>query len=97
MNLTTGASIPELLALDNIRTQLIRLEDTIIFCASVPQSELTTALIERAQFARNKRIYEAGAFEAEMGSKKPLLEWFIRETESFHGAPPALPFLLQPN
>lgn len=34
MNLTTGATIPELLALDNIRTQLIRLEDTIIFCAS---------------------------------------------------------------
>lgn len=34
MNLTTGASISQLLALDNIRTQLIRLEDTIIFCAS---------------------------------------------------------------
>ncbi|BEI83724.1 hypothetical protein CcaverHIS002_0403280 [Cutaneotrichosporon cavernicola] len=73
MNLTTGASVPELLALDNIRTQLIRLEDTIIF-----------SLIERAQFARNKRIYEAGAFEAEMGSQEPLLNWFIRETESFH-------------
>ncbi|GMK58936.1 hypothetical protein CspeluHIS016_0603780 [Cutaneotrichosporon spelunceum] len=73
MNLTTGASVPELLALDNIRNQLIRLEDTIIF-----------SLIERAQFARNKRIYEAGAFETEMGSKGRLLDWFIQETECFH-------------
>lgn len=44
-----------------------------------------SALIERAQFARNKRIYEPGAFKAEMGSEGSLLEWFIRETESFHG------------
>lgn len=42
-------------------------------------------MIERAQFARNKRIYEPGAFKAEMGSEGSLLEWFIRETESFHG------------
>lgn len=32
MNLTTGASVAQLLSLDNIRSQLIRLEDTIIFC-----------------------------------------------------------------
>lgn len=44
-----------------------------------------SALIERAQFARNKRIYEPGAFKAELGSEGALLEWFIRETESFHG------------
>lgn len=31
MNLTTGASADEILSLDNIRSQLIRLEDTIIF------------------------------------------------------------------
>ncbi|KAH7099558.1 chorismate mutase [Auriculariales sp. MPI-PUGE-AT-0066] len=42
---------------------LIRLEDTIIF-----------ALIERAQFAHNPRIYQPGAW----------LDWFIKETESFH-------------
>lgn len=32
MNLTTGASADQILSLDNIRSQLIRLEDTIIFC-----------------------------------------------------------------
>lgn len=33
MNFTSGAGPTELLSLDNIREQLIRLEDTIIFCA----------------------------------------------------------------
>jgi len=32
MNFTTGATALEILSLDNIRNQLIRLEDTIIFC-----------------------------------------------------------------
>jgi hypothetical protein len=32
MNFTTGAAVSELLSLDHIRSQLIRLEDTIIFC-----------------------------------------------------------------
>lgn len=32
MNFTTGANTSELLSLDRIRSQLIRLEDTIIFC-----------------------------------------------------------------
>jgi len=32
MNFTTGATSREILSLDNIRNQLIRLEDTIIFC-----------------------------------------------------------------
>lgn len=34
MNLTTGATVRQILSLDNIRNQLIRLEDTIIFCMS---------------------------------------------------------------
>ena len=34
MNFTSGAGTKELLSLDNIREQLIRLEDTIIFRAS---------------------------------------------------------------
>lgn len=34
MNFTTGATASEILSLDNIRNQLIRLEDTIIFCES---------------------------------------------------------------
>jgi len=42
-------------------------------------------LIERAQFALNKRIYEAGAFKADMGFEGSWLEWFLFETESFHG------------
>lgn len=32
MNFTSGAEVSELLSLDTIRSQLIRLEDTIIFC-----------------------------------------------------------------
>lgn len=38
------------LALDNVRSSLIRQEDSIIF-----------ALIERAQFARNAAVYDASA------------------------------------
>ena len=41
MNFTTGSS------LDKIRSELIRLEDSIIF-----------ALIERAQFALNSPVYQ---------------------------------------
>lgn len=36
MNFTSGADVSELLSLDRIRNQLIRLEDTIIFCARGP-------------------------------------------------------------
>ncbi|KAK8850618.1 chorismate mutase [Kwoniella newhampshirensis] len=73
MNFTSGADVPELLSLENIRGQLIRLEDTIIFL-----------LIERAQFAFNHKIYEAGAFKDEIGFDGSWLEWFLFETESFH-------------
>ncbi|WWD20797.1 chorismate mutase [Kwoniella shandongensis] len=73
MNFTSGADVPELLSLENIRGQLIRLEDTIIFL-----------LIERAQFAFNHKIYEAGAFKDEIGFEGSWLEWFLFETESFH-------------
>lgn len=38
MNLTTGASADQILSLDNIRSQLIRLEDTIIFCECAERS-----------------------------------------------------------
>ena len=68
------------LSLDRIRSTLIRLEDTIIF-----------ALIERAQFAHNPRIYARGETGVpELREKASFdgswLEWFLRETESFHGA-----------
>ena len=74
--------IPDLsdrLTLDNIRTALIRQEDTIIF-----------SLIERSQFKRNTEIYEAGAvsvpcFDSKTGEMKSLLEFTLREIEQLHG------------
>ena len=65
------------LNLDRIRGILTRLEDTIIF-----------ALIERAQFALNRRLYEPGAFNEllSIGFSGSWLEWFLKETETFHGA-----------
>lgn len=65
------------LSLDRIRSILNRLEETIIF-----------DLIERAQFAHNPKIYRKGEFEElqKIGFKGSWLEWFLKETESFHGA-----------
>ncbi len=97
------------LSLTNIRSVLIRLEETIIF-----------GLIERAQFAHNPRIYIRGAFpelrkevpsvirssssSSSSSTTKPTdsegadvatggfdgswLEWFLHETECFHGTHP---------
>ncbi|KAI0947227.1 hypothetical protein AcV7_009702 [Taiwanofungus camphoratus] len=63
------------LSLDRIRSILTRLEDTIIF-----------GLIERAQFAHNPKMYRRGGFTElnESGFQGSWLEWFLRETESFH-------------
>ncbi|KAI0036457.1 chorismate mutase [Vararia minispora EC-137] len=63
------------LDLDHIRSVLTRLEDTIIF-----------GLIERAQFAHNHRIYLRGGFPelVNLGFTGSWLEWFLKETESFH-------------
>ncbi|KAJ3830783.1 chorismate mutase [Lentinula raphanica] len=70
-NLTVG----DPLSLEHIRSVLIRLEDTIIF-----------GLIERAQFAHNPRIYQRGAFQElkNIGFEGSWLEWFLKETETFH-------------
>ena len=64
------------LSLDRIRAILVRLEDTIIF-----------SLIERAQFAHNPKIYLRGTFKEldELGVEGSWLEWFLKETEIFHG------------
>ena len=64
------------LSLDHIRSVLTRLEDTIIF-----------GLIERAQFAHNPRMYEAGGVKelGEIGFEGSWLDWFLKETEAFHG------------
>lgn len=72
MNLTSGE---DPLNLDRIRAVLTRLEDTIIF-----------GLIERAQYAHNPQIYQRGAFKelSDLGFKGSWLEWFLKETETFH-------------
>ena len=64
------------LSLDRIRSVLTRLEDTIIF-----------GLIERAQFAHNPKIYQKGGFEElrKLDFKGSWLDWFLAETETFHG------------
>ncbi|KAL6050639.1 chorismate mutase aro7 [Balamuthia mandrillaris] len=61
----------EPLKLEDLRSQLIRQEETIIF-----------ALIERAQFHRNPIIYEEGGLEttSTLGGKS-FLEFFLCETE----------------
>jgi hypothetical protein len=45
------------------------------------------ALIERSQFAHNPRIYEKDAFQAltDIGFRGSWLQWFLKETETFHG------------
>ena len=76
------------LSLDRIRSILTRLEDTIIF-----------SLIERAQFAHNPRIYDRGVFKEleALGFKGSWLEWFLKETETFHGAQYIFPHYLKSN
>lgn len=46
------------------------------------------ALIERAQFAHNQKIYEKGGVKElaqNAGYDGSWLEWFLKETESMHG------------
>ena len=64
------------LSLDRIRSVLVRLEDTIIF-----------SLIERAQFTHSPRMYQKGAFKelTDIGFTGTWLDWFLKETEIFHG------------
>lgn len=44
-------------------------------------------LIERAQFALNPKMYERGGFKElrDQGFEGTWLEWFLKETETFHG------------
>ncbi|KAH8681529.1 chorismate mutase [Xylariales sp. PMI_506] len=59
------------LDLGNIRFQLIRLEDTIIF-----------HLIERVQFPLNKTIYVPGGVDFGEGSSKlSFVDWYLQEQE----------------
>ncbi|WAQ90785.1 hypothetical protein PtA15_13A184 [Puccinia triticina] len=80
----------DLLDLDAIRRILMRLEDTITFL-----------MIERAQFAHNRAIYESsGAFTGLQteSNERSFLGWMLRETERTHAkvrryeAPDEYPF-----
>uniref|UniRef100_A0A0G4FZ06 chorismate mutase n=1 Tax=Chromera velia CCMP2878 TaxID=1169474 RepID=A0A0G4FZ06_9ALVE len=59
------------LDLSHIRNDLIRLEETIIF-----------ALIERAQFGLNLKVYEPGALTDRFPC--PMLDYFLLESEKVH-------------
>lgn len=88
------------LSLGRIRSNLIRLEDTIIFCEYKSGNRMflvlirLPALIERAQFALNPRIYQQNCFDElkAMNWNGSWLEWFLKETETFHGECAALSF-----
>mgnify|MGYP001268816311 CR=1 FL=1 len=60
------------LDLENIRSALIRQEETIIF-----------ALVERAQFAVNTRIYTPGAMQIP-GFHGAFVDYLLRGTEALH-------------
>lgn len=62
----------EQLLLENARSVLIRLEETIIF-----------AFIERAQFKENRTIYLAGMFGAELHGDS-LVGYMLKQTERLH-------------
>ena len=62
----------EQLLLENIRGVLMRLEETIVF-----------AVIERAQFRQNHKIYEPAAFGAFLNGEC-LAGYLLREMESVH-------------
>ncbi|KAI7862979.1 chorismate mutase [Spinellus fusiger] len=59
--------------LDKLRSTLVRIEDTIIF-----------ALIERAQFSLNSRIYTSGALEfTGTAGQRSFLEYFFPDEYAF--------------
>ncbi|KAI8472908.1 MAG: chorismate mutase [Monoraphidium minutum] len=78
-SLPANEDMSSTLSLANIRSSLIRQEDTIIF-----------QLIERAQFARNNPVYVAEGVPVPgydvSGRRYSLLEYVLRETEQLHGS-----------
>ncbi|KAF2143871.1 uncharacterized protein K452DRAFT_247352 [Aplosporella prunicola CBS 121167] len=76
----------QVLDLANIRSTLIRIEDTI-----------TIYLIERVQYPLNRSVYEPGAIQVP-GSPLSFFEWLLFEQESLHSrlrryqAPDEYPF-----
>ncbi|GFR42166.1 hypothetical protein Agub_g3018, partial [Astrephomene gubernaculifera] len=76
---TNARDMSSALSLANIRSSLIRQEDTIIF-----------SFIERAQFCRNLPVYTPDAIPVpgfdRSGRRYSLLEYVLRETERLHGS-----------
>ena len=66
------AAMKNQLSLDNIRSALIRLEETIIF-----------GMIERAQFCRNSIIYEKNGVGEQLGGES-LMGFLLQECERSH-------------
>lgn len=60
------------------------LASAIPACSLVMFVQLTTVLIERAQFALNKKIYDPQGFKDQIDFEGSWLDWFLFETESFH-------------
>ena len=54
---------------------------------SIHPSQLLAALIERAQYAHNPKLYVKGGVPelSKEGFEGSWLEWFLKETESMHG------------
>ncbi|OAX77504.1 chorismate mutase [Emergomyces africanus] len=73
------------LDIENIRFQLIRLEDTITFL-----------LIERVQFPLNKAIYVPGGVKIP-NSTLSLMDYLLREQEHLQSRPILYPKILHPN
>ena len=63
----------EVLSLDSIRASLIRQEETIIF-----------ALIERAQFRQNLKVYQPGALLGQGNEDESFLQYMMTGTEALH-------------
>ena len=72
---THDVSNLDVYSLDSVRSTLIRQEETIIF-----------ALIERAQYRRNKKIYDSRNTNLTNSNDDPIsfLEWMFIETEKLH-------------
>ena len=72
---THDVSNLDVYSLDSVRSTLIRQEETIIF-----------ALIERAQYRRNKKIYDSRNSNLTNSNDDPIsfLEWMFIETEKLH-------------
>ena len=69
-------TVPSSLRLDQIRVQLLRQEDSIIF-----------GWVKRAAYRRNESVYQPGSAPASESAGRPhlsLLDWHLEQTELLH-------------